>query len=123
MSIITEFATGSYEIRRTTGSDTYVQGLLVQSALSSFWQKLSVQPLSDREALLLPEGRRERESRAVYSDIPLFPTKEGDPQRPDQIIIQGEIFEVYSVKKFAENVDLPYFRAVVQRLNTQGASS
>lgn len=103
------FATGTYTVTRNTasyGSD----GRLTAASPTTFSITASVQPLSGRDLQRLPEGKRTREARAVFTPTMLTP----GPNLPDQIQIDGLAWEVDSVQDW-QNLG-GYYRAVVLKM-------
>lgn len=92
--------------RRSAG--TYVDGLWVEGSESAFTVQASVQPLSPKEVLLLPEGRRTEQSFVLLTDTELNVTTSTNP---DTVTIYGRKFEILKVEQW-QNTILPHYRCV-----------
>lgn len=71
--------------------------------VGGFWQEgeeepleftASVQPASQLDMQLLPEGRRLTGSYRLYTDATLRAAREGTSQQADRVTINGEAYEV-----------------------------
>jgi hypothetical protein len=87
-------ATGTYTVTRNAGASYDANGWLVAGTTSTLTITACVQPLAGREVQRLPEGKRNREARAVFTPTPLS----AGPNLPDQIQIDGSTWEVDSVQ-------------------------
>lgn len=119
MSLISEFATGVYSVFRAGSAGEYKNGRFIEPSVSVLKMRLSVQPLLAREAQVLPEGERDRESYKVFSDRELKSSRQYSVQEADMIVIKGEKYRVRSCERWNESFDLPYYMAIVQRLDKQ----
>lgn len=102
---------GTYTVKRRDPAG-YVRGRRVPSLETIFDVDASVQPASGLEVQRLPEGKRNRETMVVFSCVELKTAQRG-LQEPDILIIDGALFEVESVKRWAALGN--YYRAVVTR--------
>jgi hypothetical protein len=82
----------------------------------------SVQPLSPRESLLLPENERNKESYNFFTEIELKPASENGLRPADIVTLDSVKFLVRSVERW-QGVDLPYFKSLLQRMNEHGGGS
>lgn len=116
--MIDSFATGTYSVRRPIANGAYVDGVYQPSATETIQVVGSLQPLTPKESLLLPENERNRESFSFFTEVELFPASEDGIREADVVAVDGEDFKVRSVERW-RNVDLPYFKSLLQRVNDQ----
>lgn len=109
--LISRFATGTYTVTRRTAS-TYVAGRAVAGSSSTLTITASVQPASGRELERLPEGRRAKETRVLYTTTPLYVGGQGAAYEADRIAIGGATWEVQHVEAWPAAGG--YTRALVQ---------
>jgi len=82
--------------RQTPGS--YISGVWVPGTDSTFTIMASVQPLSDKDLVNLPEGRRASDVIKLYTDTVLLTVEDkGENQQPDKIEWRGFDYEISSV--------------------------
>lgn len=116
--MISSFATGTYSVKRPIADGAYIEGVYQPSAKETIQVLGSLQPLTAKESLLLPENERNRESFNLFTEIELFPASENGIREADVVTIEGEEFLVRSIERW-QNVDLPYFKSLIQRVNDQ----
>lgn len=97
--------------RPTAG--TFVAGLYVAGAPTTFNITASVQPLRAREMEMLPEGRRSSAAFRVYTDVLLRTVNQ---ENPDRVTLFGEVYEVLSVEPW-QNQILNHYKAVLVKLD------
>lgn len=97
--VILELASGTYDVfRRTAPMPPYVRGVKQPAIETVFTATMSVQPASGLVVQRLPEGKRNRETITIFSPVEL---KTADSNvEPDEVRIDGGIFEVESVKRY-----------------------
>ena len=104
---------------RSAGSPVLVDGYYQPIApASNYHIRAAVQPLSDQEIQMLPEGSLNTESFKIYTIEKLY-AREGDPvTRADLIEIGCERYEVLSVTDYTlhEAMGLTYYRSVIQKV-------
>lgn len=83
-----------YLTAKRKAGGAYSSGRWVEGTESDVAFRASVQPLSERELLALPEGRRTLETYKIFSDTQLNTV---GSQNPDEVVLNGERFEVYSL--------------------------
>lgn len=103
-------STGSYVVTRR-GPSGYSDGIRVPPDTEALTIVASVQPLSGQEVRRMAEGKRDREAMAVYTATELRGS--GSAFEPDLIAIDGAVFEVDKVERWAAAGN--YYRAVVLR--------
>lgn len=116
--MIESFATGTYSVKHPIANGAYIEGVFQPSVTETMQVVGSLQPLTAKEALLLPESERNRESFNLFTEIELFPASEDGLRVADIVSVEGEDFLVRSVVRW-RNVDLPYFKSLLQRVNDQ----
>lgn len=116
--MISSCATGIYSVKRPVTNGYYLEGVYQPSATETVEVVGSLQPLSPKEALLLPENERNRESFNLFTEVELFPASEDGLRVADLVVVNGEDFQVRSTEAW-RNVDLPYFKSILQRVNDQ----
>nr|BFD67492.1 hypothetical protein HAGR004_25140 [Bdellovibrio sp. HAGR004] len=116
--MILSFATGVYSVRRPVTNGYYLEGVYQPSAIETVQVIGSLQPLSPKESLLLPENDRNRESYNLFTDVELSPASEDGLRVADLVEVNGKLFQVRSVEAW-RNVDIPYFKSLLLRVNNQ----
>jgi hypothetical protein len=78
------------------GPGSYVEGEWVNGASTTFPTLISIQYLTLRELMALPEGERTKERVKFYSLVPLQPAVNlpDQKQKGDQFAYNGRIYEV-----------------------------
>jgi hypothetical protein len=110
-SVITSFLTGSYTVTRRAAGTYDANGVYVPAAPSTFSIDASIQPLTGRQLMLLPEAFHGEESWAVYTLTELrTESASGDP---DAIEIDGLRHVVRTVKKWQSHYECIVTKAVV----------
>lgn len=79
--------------------------------------KVSIQPISGSDLILLPENRREEELLKLYTDIELFGAIKGNSINCDIIQINGMDYEVVKVSRWQNNV-IPHYKVLVSKRTT-----
>lgn len=100
--------------RRAAGT-TSSAGIYVPGSETSSTQSGSIQPLTDEELQVLPEGLRSRDPRVILTTSDL---RVADPQTglPGDEVIWPAVSERYLVQMVGRTYDLlPYYRAIVVR--------
>ncbi|HEX5034653.1 MAG TPA: hypothetical protein VFW62_09250 [bacterium] len=101
-------------VRRRAPGD-YVAGTYQPGAESSFSAVLSVQPLSDKERLNLPEGQRNKRILKGYSDTALQVADEATKTMGDRVQFDGTDFEVTRVETWPG--DLSHWKVELAEVN------
>lgn len=108
--MITSFNNGPFTVTRTA-APTYDKGRQVKGAGTTFDVDGCIQPLTDRELLILPEGKRTKETRKLYTDAVLYPVGSAPG---DRVSVDGEMFEVYSKSGYPGS-DIPHYKYVLTK--------
>lgn len=109
---IASFSTGTYSVSRTAAG-SYVDGFYVDGGVSSFNIDASIQPVTGRETLAVPEGYRAEETRVVYTTTELralTPTSIGDV-----ITYKSEPWEVIKSEQWPDLAGSEFTRAYIAR--------
>lgn len=112
--VILEFAVpGGVTLKRDPGG-TWANGRYTPGTRSTVVGVMaSFQPLRGREIELLPEGDRDKRSGKVYTYTELKSTDRAAELMADQIIFDGDTWEVRSVEKHTYG---GYWKAIVVRV-------
>lgn len=118
LDVIGRFRTAtSYTVTRA-GAGTYTAGRYVAASPSTFTITASVQPVTGRELLALPEGQRAEDLRVLYTATALR-TRDANGAA-DSIAIGGENYTVIRVETWS-GVTAGHYRVTVAR-QTAGAT-
>jgi len=98
-----------------TAAGSFLNGIYTPGVETSFSISASVQPASGKTLERLPEGRRLFETVVLFSSDLLYSLDDGTVSAPDQVLVNGKRFEVYSSEIWQNNV-LPHYKYVVQRV-------
>lgn len=110
-AVISALASGTYTVTRY-GAGSYVEGEHTEGTASTFDIKASVQPMSGRELMKLPEGERTQDNLVVLTASELR-TREGTAQA-DRLSIDGATYEVLGVEDWYSEGG--FYRAHVRRV-------
>lgn len=105
-------------VERTIGEGSWGEdGKYSGGDIMEFTEKASVQPLSGKQAQLLPEGRRAEDSIIIFIKADLFTAKTSENKKADIVIYQNRRFEVWNVKVWLEPT-LSHFEVIaLEELN------
>lgn len=85
-----------FTIKRTVAG-SYVNGVYIEGAESTFDIMASVQPVSGQDLVAIPEGRRASDMVKIYTDADLFGQGDaGSGQSPDRLVWRGKDYEIYT---------------------------
>lgn len=116
--LIAAFMTETYRVQRMGGDGTYVEGTYVPGRQTQLQVRGSLQPLSPREVLQLPEGERVRATYKFYTDGVLITSREAGERRADVVVVRGEQFKVMSVERW-DGTAIPYWKAILARVQPE----
>jgi len=119
-SLISSFKSTEIEVERY-GEGRFVKGRFQKGDLSKMKMLASVQPLSAKEIQLLPEGRRETDSKKVFTSERLFTNDTLAQTSADVLIYKGKKYEVHKVTDWSDHTDLPHFECVAILIDPQGS--
>jgi hypothetical protein len=111
---IEELATGVYQVNRSTGATTYLDGVRVPPSTTASTILALVTPTSGRQLERLPEGLRSNETITIYTKTQLqtvAPTAE-----PDVVIYNGASYQVESVERWQQSGS--FWVALAQRVKS-----
>lgn len=120
--MIESFSTGTYSVIRAIADGGYLEGIYQPPLTQTISVSGSLQPLSAKESLLLPENERNKESFNFFSEVELLPASEGGLRPADIVLLDSVKFLVRSTSRW-QGVDLPYFKSLLQRMNEQGGGA
>lgn len=118
MSLVSEFQTGIYELRRARCAGDFVNGNYVWPDTDCSKVSGSLQPLSPRDLQILPELDRVKQGYKLYTDSELLTSSEKGLKPADRVIINLERFVVMSSERW-DGTDLPYFKSILMRENLE----
>lgn len=112
----------TYVITRR-GPVTYVNGLPVRPAPTTFNVVASVQPLNGQDLIRAPEGLRRSDARKAYLYITdQVRTVLANGNEADLMTVNGVVYEIYHVDPYNIFSPLPHQRAYLQAAQgTDGA--
>ena len=114
------FFAESIQVKRSGGGEYNARGYYTAFPAGTFNLQANVQPLQGTELLILPEGKRNKESLKILTDVQLLETNEKTGALPDVIFWQGRAFEVHSVKNYTQII--PHFESIAINVNhSEGA--
>ena len=114
---IENFITDTLTITRVTTDGEYVKGVWVGGATTNITVDASVQPMTGRERLLLPEAMRTKETIKVYTKVELFTML--DNQKGDKFTWNGKVYKVFSVEDWSHNTDIPHYKSVCEKIDNE----
>lgn len=116
MSVFNPSLTGkvSLIVRRYTKGTRAKNGSYIPGGSTTFNIIANHQPLTDEEMLLLPEAKRQKQVRKVYTASELKPVDVENDIKADEINIDGSEYVVFKVQNYNMGV-LDHFKAIVVR--------
>jgi hypothetical protein len=107
-------------VKRRSAAGSFVSGRWVDAAESSFSAVMSVQPLGDKELLLLEEGQRTRRTLKGYTSALLKTGDKAAKTSPDRVLYDGAEFEVQRVEKWVDGDigDVDHYKVYLAEVNT-----
>lgn len=103
------------KVTRFDKDGKYVEGVYQECSTTTLNVMATVQPLSGKDLMLLPEGERSKESIRIYSDVELFTVNLISQRKADLITYRGKMYEVHSVKRWEQVI--PHFACVAINRN------
>lgn len=98
---------------------SFVNGRKSEGAETTFTSIMSIQPMGDKELLILPEGQRTRRTVKAYTATQLKTGDKAAGTSPDKVIYDGATFEVQRVEKWDDgdlgNID--HYKAILAEVN------
>jgi hypothetical protein len=95
------------------GQGTYVKGRFSEAAATTFVIQASVQTISGRERMLLPEGIRTREVLKLYTATPIQTASVQGATMADTITYNGSVYEAVISENWL--ADGNYFKVIFMR--------
>ena len=99
-ALITNFGQTVTVTRYAAGS--YVNGTYVSGAISTFSAIMSVQPMTGRELLNLPEAQRTRNIVKGYCPTQLYTAQQSASKKADLVTVGTKTYEVQNVEHWQE---------------------
>lgn len=93
-----------------TAAGTYVDGVWTPGATSTFGIEGSLQPMSGRELLLLPEGERAAARWKLYTETALLTADEAAQTEADRVSWNGRSLVVVRVNDYSHVGMLEHYR-------------
>lgn len=111
-----------FTLIRPSVEGEYIDGIWTPGTTAEREIDGSVQPLSARERMMLPEGIRTKASVKIYTEEPLFTAEPGGMKQSDRLRIDGVIWEVVSGQDYSPLIQTPmmglkHFKSVAQKLD------
>lgn len=106
----------SFILRRATQGqyvDGYWQSSFVDTTIEG-----SIQPTSQNDMQLLPEGRRGQEAYTLYTALPINIASDIASRTADRVLIYGREFEAVHREKWQNGI-IPHYKTVVVKLLEQ----
>jgi hypothetical protein len=113
LNVISHFATGVYDLTRTTASAYDANGKLVASNSVVTQVEAGVQPTNGRDLKVLLEAGITSESRAVWTAEPLLSRRPG--QEPDVLTIEGDAWVCHQSQTWTKRGETIYRTLVARR--------
>jgi len=104
-------------VKRMTTPGAYIDGMWRDGKWQSFEITASLQPMMERDFLLLPEGDRFKDVRKIYTDAKLLVGNEGRTLASDLVCIDGEDYQVRKVEDWTNHLSLTHFKVILVRDN------
>lgn len=102
---------------------SYVDGIWVEPVRTSMTVIASVQPLTAKEVMLLPEGDRQKEALKLYSTYRFKTQKDGTMETSDYVVIDGRTYMVVACTDFAvhSSLNIRYYRGDCVSVNPKSS--
>lgn len=110
--IIDDFTTGSYSVARKTSNGYDIHGRALPGTPSTLTITASVQPLTGKDLMTLPEGQRSEQTQWLYTSTEL--RTGASASSPDIVTIDGEPWTVVSVETW-RTPDETFYKCRVAR--------
>jgi hypothetical protein len=113
---MSSFRKHTLTVKRRSSGDYDAAGFFkVSGPDTEFTITASIQPITGSEMLLLPENRRELETKKIFTSTELYGIEKGNGINADIVIIDGDEFEVVRVYPWKNNVINHYKIFVAKR--------
>jgi len=124
MSVLDEFITHyAVEVTRVAeGSISNVTGLWVDGVSSTLNVDMCIQPVNQRERLLLPETVRTSEIIKVYHAVPLNITDDRANIKADTFAYNGNKYAIFSTANWNDGeYDIKYYKSFAVMIDKDGS--
>jgi len=106
-------------VTRQDAGGGYVDGEYVGGATTNTTIQMSIQPLTAKEVLKLPEAQRTKQWVKGYASEALFTSEQSASKKADRVSLNGRNFEVITVEYWesAGNTIVPYWKVTMAEVN------
>lgn len=115
--IIRSFSTGPlglYTVTRRLATP-FRRGLAQPTTDAQFNVTASIQPLTGKDLLRLPEGRRANETRVLFTSTLLYTGDQGSDYEADLVELDGQLWEVQGVEDWLQWAGTAgFYRCIIQ---------
>lgn len=94
---------------------SYTDGVWTDGASTDVNITASIQPLTARQMLLLPEGRRNTTAYNLFTSSRLFTAEPATNTNADKVILPDGTYEVFSCESWQNGI-INHYKAVVTRI-------
>lgn len=110
------------DVLTPAGNGEYVDGYYQDPIFEQTGIIASVQDLTSKELLLMPEGERMKGWKKIYTTVELNTAIEGIKRPADKLVIDGKTYQVMRVQNFVDHncMGISYWRADVVLDNGTG---
>lgn len=109
-----------YTVTRQTTARTFVKGREVPPATTQFEVQATIQPITGREVLKLPEGERSENQIKIYSATKLNVATEAGIAG-DVITYDSDDFEIVAVENWNKFNGIKHFKMRARRIDPNAA--
>ena len=95
---------------------SWTKGIYAPGTSSPIQFTASVQPLSGREKLTLPEGAREKAEYRLYTSFELQTLNEKAVKSADRVTLFGKLYEIIRVEPWQNNI-IPHYKAIASLID------
>lgn len=117
MSVISAAFGKKFTVKRMTTQGSYVDGYYVGGKITAFEIQASLQPMNERDYLLLDEGDRTKDVRKIYTTTKLVVGSQNKLSASDVVCIDGEDYQVRKIEDWSNHLSLKHFKVILVRDN------
>lgn len=118
-----DIITGNYTFTRFEKGCWGDDGRFKKGNSKQFELDANIQPATGAMVKLLPEHKRNAETLVVFTEERLFPASEKSQRSGDILHYDGKKFEMFSVKKWADETDIPHYESIAILIDGEGVSN
>jgi hypothetical protein len=110
-------------IVQSSPAGSYVDGIWVEPVRTNSTIIASVQPMTPKEVMLLPEGDRQKEAMKLYSTYQFKTQKDGTMETSDYVLIDGRTYMVIACTDFVVHnaMKIRYYRGDCVSVNPKSS--